>query len=479
MLRRGLCALFLVGIIALLVLGPLGGRASVSEVDLTYAPFEPIKTFKVAAGDYEFTATSFTDTYATFTDDAYATDGDWSTAVYETTAVTTDYRPVAYWGGFDSGITGTGTITQVDVIIRISVSGTTNDEWGFILVNGGDTTLRAEATGDQALTNLTYIDVAEPSDASWSWTDVQSCQIDLDYDKVAAADNFDIYIYEVCLVITISSGTAYEKDMTEGVTAAETNENAASYDRTFTESVSAVDVRTTAADMARNLVESIGVVGVLTMLRGREKDLVETVSVADVRNFSTDYARGLVEAISVSDVWSKTFGLNRFESISAADTVDTSKFISKKMSESITVADVRMLSADFVRDLVEAITVVEIIDAQKLGGNDYEKDLTEWITVSIELDTEGGTSALAGSMFYQLFFSLDMWGYIGPLALVIIGYIVASKDKNLGVLWFVLESLVIANYLTLVAETPDYWWHIFILLIGCMSTLMYSIRDRW
>ena len=82
------------------------------------------------------------------------------------------------------------------------------------------------------------------------------------------------------------------------------------------------------------------------------------------------------------------------------------------------------------------------------------------------------------SIFFHLFLSLQMWGYLGPLGLITIGYIVTSKEKNLGFLFFIVESIVIVTYLNLAAVTPDYWWHAYIMLFGCMSTLMYSLWDR-
>ncbi|GAH89677.1 unnamed protein product, partial [marine sediment metagenome] len=110
-------------------------------------------------------------------------------------------------------------------------------------------------------------------------------------------------------------------------------------------------------------------------------------------------------------------------------------------------------------------------------GGPITKNLSENITVSDVLGTEGGTP-VTYSLFYELFFSLDMWGYLGPIGLVIGGYIVVNKEKILGVLWFVVEALFISHYLTLVEATPDYWWHIVILLFGGMLTIAYASWDR-
>ena len=82
------------------------------------------------------------------------------------------------------------------------------------------------------------------------------------------------------------------------------------------------------------------------------------------------------------------------------------------------------------------------------------------------------------NIFYEMFLSLQLWGYFGPLALVIIGYILTKKELILGILWFVVECLFIGQYLLLVSATPDYWWHIFILLLGGSFTCVYPLWGR-
>lgn len=78
----------------------------------------------------------------------------------------------------------------------------------------------------------------------------------------------------------------------------------------------------------------------------------------------------------------------------------------------------------------------------------------------------------------ELFLSTEMWGYLGPIAMVMIGYYVARRDRILGVLWFVFECLFIAHYLSLVDATPAYWWHTIILLFGGLLTCIYPLWDR-
>ncbi len=84
----------------------------------------------------------------------------------------------------------------------------------------------------------------------------------------------------------------------------------------------------------------------------------------------------------------------------------------------------------------------------------------------------------AYDLFFELFLSTSISGYLGPLAMVMIGYLVMQKDKFLGVMWFVVECLFIAQYINLVSATPDYWWQIIILLFGGMFTCVYPLWDR-
>lgn len=75
----------------------------------------------------------------------------------------------------------------------------------------------------------------------------------------------------------------------------------------------------------------------------------------------------------------------------------------------------------------------------------------------------------AYDFFNALFLSLGISGYFGPLALVLIGYYVTKKEKGLGIFFIIVDSLTIATYLALVEATPDYWWHIFILILGVIQ----------
>ena len=62
-----------------------------------------------------------------------------------------------------------------------------------------------------------------------------------------------------------------------------------------------------------------------------------------------------------------------------------------------------------------------------------------------------------------------MWGYFGPLALVVGGFLITKNEKGLGIFFVIVDSLVIAQYFALLDATPDYWWHIFIMIFGVIT----------
>ena len=71
--------------------------------------------------------------------------------------------------------------------------------------------------------------------------------------------------------------------------------------------------------------------------------------------------------------------------------------------------------------------------------------------------------------FEELFLSTGIWGLFGPLALVVISYILTKREKPLGIFFIVVDSIVIWQYFQLIGATPEYWWNIFILIFGVIQ----------
>ena len=81
-------------------------------------------------------------------------------------------------------------------------------------------------------------------------------------------------------------------------------------------------------------------------------------------------------------------------------------------------------------------------------------------------------------LFYFLFLSSEFYSYFGPLLLVIVGYVLGRKDKVLGVVWFIVECLFIAQYATLLETTPVYIWHFLIILLGGIVVLIPALMNQ-
>ena len=78
----------------------------------------------------------------------------------------------------------------------------------------------------------------------------------------------------------------------------------------------------------------------------------------------------------------------------------------------------------------------------------------------------------------DFFLNTDMLGYLGPLALVVGGFIITKKEKGLGIFFIIADSLIIYQYLALVSATPDYWWQVIILLLGVVQCTIQLIDRR-
>lgn len=77
----------------------------------------------------------------------------------------------------------------------------------------------------------------------------------------------------------------------------------------------------------------------------------------------------------------------------------------------------------------------------------------------------------------ELFYSLEVWGYLGPLFLVACGYVITKKDKNLGKFFFVFIAVVSVTYFNKFSTDPGYIWHAIFLLFGGVITCIYPQLD--
>ena len=414
----------------------------------------------VAAAPVEYISEAFSDTTGKWINGANIYDGDWGTYGYYASFVTADEYPCGYAYNFDSAASGSGSIAQVDIIVRQEITGLdASDQWGISLDVGASTGtyLQAMNTANYALNNLTFTDVTEPNGGGWIWAEVQTAQIHFDCNKVGGGDKAQWDIYEISFRVTTVSGNDYT----------------AYPDGDF----SLAGETSLIADFVKALVEGFTLAGETSLIAGFVKALIEGFTLAGTTSVFVIIQKiiaegfGLTGDTSLAVSYSVLLGTGFVLAGAAALAANFSVRLSVGVSLGGTVA----LAASYVKNLVEGFSLAGTVSAFKV----FIVDLADGFTVGVESNIEkiAGT-VLIGSMFYQLFFSLNMWGYLGPIALVVIGYLLTKKEKNLGIFVIIVESLIIAQYLALIEATPDYWWNVIILLLGGLLTIGQWISDR-
>ena len=81
------------------------------------------------------------------------------------------------------------------------------------------------------------------------------------------------------------------------------------------------------------------------------------------------------------------------------------------------------------------------------------------------------------NLFEQLFLTTEMWGLFGPLALVVAGFFITQKEKGLGILFIIVDSIIVYQYLAL-PNYELYLWHVIILILGIMQCTFQLFSKR-
>ncbi|MCW3989030.1 MAG: hypothetical protein NWE88_03015 [Candidatus Bathyarchaeota archaeon] len=121
--------------------------------------------------------------------------------------------------------TGSGTIVSVDLYVRASATGDTDDTYGLTYTTGGtETTLWAPSTAALPLLDHSFLSLVEPNDGTWSWTDVDTLLINWLSNKVGGYTGAIVSVYEVWLIVkgygfdatAMTANDQYEIDFTIG-----------------------------------------------------------------------------------------------------------------------------------------------------------------------------------------------------------------------------------------------------------------------
>jgi len=118
--------------------------------------------------------------------------------------VSIDWGDDIYYDNFQNG-SGTGSIDSVNIKMRADVSGLSDDyitiRW---YVNGvqGTGTYQINSGNQGSNIIISFEDVTEPQDGTWTWTDLQNLEIRTDGTKIGGADSINFYIDEIWAIVT-------------------------------------------------------------------------------------------------------------------------------------------------------------------------------------------------------------------------------------------------------------------------------------
>jgi len=77
----------------------------------------------------------------------------------------------------------------------------------------------------------------------------------------------------------------------------------------------------------------------------------------------------------------------------------------------------------------------------------------------------------------QWFYSPEIWGYVGPIGLVILGFLISGKNRIMGVLYYgILVVMTVAGYFN--ADFAVNSWKVIILLVGGLASCLAPSNSR-
>lgn len=78
----------------------------------------------------------------------------------------------------------------------------------------------------------------------------------------------------------------------------------------------------------------------------------------------------------------------------------------------------------------------------------------------------------------ELFYGSEVWGLIGVFFFIAIIYFISTKSKAIGVLGWLIASLMAITYLEKGILDPWFYWHSIILVFGGLFALAGGINKK-
>ena len=80
--------------------------------------------------------------------------------------------------------------------------------------------------------------------------------------------------------------------------------------------------------------------------------------------------------------------------------------------------------------------------------------------------------------FNQLFYSQEVWGYLGVIFTLIIGLVVCSKIREAAVIFVPIYSIMALDYAAKISVTGYFAWHFILMVLGAIMIPIYAYTRK-
>lgn len=79
-------------------------------------------------------------------------------------------------------------------------------------------------------------------------------------------------------------------------------------------------------------------------------------------------------------------------------------------------------------------------------------------------------------LFEQLFYSTEVWGFIGIAGIIAFFFLVTYKVKYVFPFFVLILAFMGVQYVGMVAETAFYIWHFIFLIVGALFLMVFGVE---
>ena len=77
----------------------------------------------------------------------------------------------------------------------------------------------------------------------------------------------------------------------------------------------------------------------------------------------------------------------------------------------------------------------------------------------------------------ELFYSTEVWGYLGVFGMIFLAFIIGRKNKFAGVIWYVIMIIMAIDYLGMITASGYYSLHAIFLIFGGLLAIFFPNDD--